>query len=99
MRDPRELSQSYMDPQTVPADHCYTVLQDHGVNDGGWGPAALLLPWLPGGARPIVYTGSAAHVIEALTQACRMLAQETGKPTRLVCFTQREDVATFGGSS
>ena len=89
---------SVRDPQLVPAEECITVLQDFGPNDGGWGPAAVVVPWLPG-PQPFVYTGSAPHVIEVMTAVCRRMAQETGRPTRLVRFTQREDLAVFGGSS
>jgi hypothetical protein len=54
---------------------------------------------MPGGPKPFVYTGSAAHVIEVMKKLCQVLAQETGKPTKLVRYTQREDLFTVGGSS
>lgn len=100
--DLRELSQSYREPQKEPSDHCYTVLQDHGPNDGGWGPAAVVLRGLGGGfevPRPFVYTGSAPHVIEVITSLCRALGAETGKPTIFAKYTQREDVFVVEGSS
>jgi hypothetical protein len=98
--DPRRLSQSWREPQLEPADHCYTILQDFGPNGGGWGPAALALPWqVPGDARPFVYTGNDPTVLTAPEQICRGLAAETGLPTKLVRFTAREDVASFGGAS
>lgn len=93
------MSESFREPQLVPADHCYTIIQDHGPNDGGWGPAAIALPEFGLGPQPFVYTGSAPHVLETATAACRRIAQDTGKPTRFVRFTQREDLAVFGGSS
>lgn len=100
MIDPKELSQSLREPQEEPSDHCYTILQDHGPSNGGWGPAAVVLPWHPGeGPRPFVYTGSAPHVIDVMAQLCRGFAQETGKPTILAKYTQREDVLAVGGSS
>lgn len=100
MTDPREVSQSLREPQLTPADHCYTVLQDHGLNDGGWGPAAVVLPWISDGApRPFVYTGSAPQVLDVMAAICRGLAQETGKPTILAKYTQREDVVVIGGPS
>ncbi len=84
--------------QLTPADHCWTVLQDHGPAQGGWGPAAVVLPSNPV-PTPFVYTGSDPRVIVMMTAVCRRMAQDTGKPTRLVRFTKREDVAAFGGSS
>ena len=99
MRDDlRELSASFRDPQLEPANHCYTILQDHGPSDGGWGPAAISLPWLPQ-PTPFVYTGTQPEVLAVIVAACRELAQRTGKPTRLVRFHGREDYAAFGGSN
>lgn len=97
--DMRELSQSYREPQEEPSDHCYTVIQDHGPGDGGWGPAAVMLPWVGDGPRPFVYTGSAPHVIDTMAGICRGLAAETGKATILAKYTQREDVFVVEGSS
>lgn len=93
-----EVSESARNPQLEPSDSCLTVLQDHGPQNGGWGPAAVVVPWLP---QPtlFVYTGSDPNVEHVMFAICRSLAQETGKPTRLVRFTQRDDVAVFGGSS
>jgi hypothetical protein len=96
---PSELSESLRNPQLVPSDHCYTVLQDHGPNEGGWGPAAIMLPGLLSQPTPFVYTGEDERALEVVKQACRVLAQRTGKPTRLVRYTQREDVFVVGGSS
>ena len=94
----RELSESFRKPQLKPADHCYVILQDHGPNDGGWGPAAVILPWEP---RPslFVYTGNAPHVLSALEGICQAAAQATGKTTLLARFTQREDVFMVSGAS
>lgn len=97
-RTAHEMSLSVREPQLEPSESCLTVIQDHGLGDGGWGPAAIALPWAPT-PRPFVYTGSDPNVERAMVLLCRRLAQETGKPTRLVRFTQREDVAVFGGSS
>lgn len=96
---PDDLSDSLREPQLEPAEACWTVLQDHGPNDGGWGPCAIVLPWMPGGPRLFVYTGDQAEVIEVLKGLVRALATRTGKPTRLVRYTQREDVFVVGGSS
>jgi hypothetical protein len=65
---------------------------------GGWGPAAIVLPWQ---SEPsiFVYTGDAPHVIEVLTQFVRKVAQDTGRPTKLVRYSVREDVFSVGGSS
>lgn len=93
------LSGSLREPQLTPSESCVTVLQDHGPNNGGWGPAAISLPWQAGPPIPFVYTGNDDHVIDVMTTLCRKMAQDTGKPTRLVCFTRREDLAIFGGSS
>jgi hypothetical protein len=99
--DPEELraaAPSYVEPQLEPSDHAYTILQDHGPNNGGWGPAAVLFPWE---SRPImfVYTGDAPHVLDVLQRACRNAAQDTGKPTRLVRYERRVDVFSVGGAS
>lgn len=96
--DVRALSESFRNPQLEPADHCLTVIQDHGPNNGGWGPTAVVVPWLPQ-PTPFVYTGADPNVERVMVAVCRKLAQDTGKPTRLVRFTQRDDVAVFGGSS
>ena len=95
-----EQPQSLHEPQLTPSEHCYTVLQDHGEDNGGWGPAAVLIPGLESmGPRPFVYTGESEVVLEGMARTCRKLAQTTGKPTRLVRFSEREDLAVFGGSS
>lgn len=81
-----------------PPQHCWTILQDHGLGDGGWGPAAI---GILGGdtPRPVFYTRSDDATIEAMVLVCKKIAQDTGKPTRLVRFSQREDVFVVGGSS
>jgi hypothetical protein len=94
----RALSESLRNPQLEPSDSCWTVLQDHGPTNGGWGPAAIVVPWLEQPA-VFVYTGNDPKVIELVKSACRALAQHTGKPTRLVRFNSREDVFVVGGSS
>jgi hypothetical protein len=94
------MSESLRDPQIQPADHCYTILQDHGPNDGGWGPAGVMKSPFPGvGPGPIAYTGSQESAIEGLKAIAQIMAQDTGKPTRLVRFSHREDVYVVGGSS
>lgn len=99
MTDPRKLTRSFREPQLEPADHCYTVLQDHGPNDGGWGPAAIEIPGIPGGPRPVVYTGKDPRTLSVMQSICQGLAAETGKPTMFAKYTQREDIALFGGAS
>lgn len=99
MTELKELSQSFREPQLEPAGHCYTILQDHGPADGGWGPAAVMIPGVPGGPRPFVYTGSDPHTLSVMQSICQGLAAETGKPTLFVKYTQREDIVLFGGSS
>jgi hypothetical protein len=91
--------ESLRSPQLTPSDHCYAILQDHGPRSGGWGPAAIALPPLIPTPAPFVYTGSSEGAIEVATAACRQLAQITGKPTRLVRYTHREDLVVFGGSN
>lgn len=88
------MSQSQREPQVVPADHAYTILQDHGPNDGGWGQAAVSI--LGMSPRPFVYTGSDGQTIETVKALVDALATETGKPTRLVRYTQREDLYEAG---
>lgn len=75
--------------QEEPSDHCYVVLQDHGEDGGGWGPAALHVLGVTG---PFVYTGSDERTVAALEQIAVKLAEATGKPTVLAKFTQRKDV-------
>lgn len=96
--DPLEVSESLRNPQLEPVDHCWVVLMDFGPNAGGWAPGAIPLPWLTAPA-PFVYTGNDLQTLEAVRAICRQTTQETGRPTRLVRFTQREDIAVFGGSS
>lgn len=92
------MSESLREPQLTPSDHCYTILQDHGPFDGGWGPTAVAL--IPGmDPRPVVYTGSQESAIERFKEFARQLAQTTGKPTRVVRYSKREDIFVVGGSS
>jgi hypothetical protein len=81
-----------METKSDPSDHCYTILQDHGPHDGGWGPAAVLIPGIPGGPHPFIYTGSEQTTVDSLEAIVEGLARETGKPTILAKYTQREDV-------
>lgn len=96
--DAHDVSDSLRNPQIEPADHAYVVLSDFGPDGGGWGPLAISLPWQPT-PTPFVYTGTAEHVIAQVAQACQVHAQRTGRPTKLVRFSQREDVFSVGGSS
>lgn len=96
--DAERLSDSLRDPQLEPSDHAYVVLQDFGPDAGGWGPAAVKLPWMEQ-PRPFVYTGEAEHVLEVVSELCRSMAQTTGKPTRLVRYSLRDDVFIVGGAS
>ncbi|HWE82650.1 MAG TPA: hypothetical protein VG265_13455 [Gaiellaceae bacterium] len=93
------MSESLRNPQLEPADHCYTVIGDHGPNGGGWGPVAIAIPPMIPRPAPFVYTGRDPVVLRELEVAARRIAQESGMPVRLVRFTAREDVAVFGGSS
>lgn len=88
----KELSRSLREPQETPSDHCYTILQDHGPDNGGWGPAAIVLPGIAGGPRPFVYTGSDPTTLSVMASLIQGLAQETGKTTILAKYSQREDV-------
>jgi hypothetical protein len=88
--------ESLRTPQLEPADVCYTILQDHGASHGGWGPAAIVMPPLIPEPVPFIYTGSDTTALAGLFQTARRLAEQTGKETRLVCFHNREDLATYG---
>lgn len=92
MKDPGDLSQSLREPQLEPSDHAYTILQDHGPEDGGWGPAAISLPSLGFETGPIIYTGEREETIEKLKQVVETLALGTRKPTVLARYSKREDV-------
>lgn len=93
----RRSAPSGREPQLTPPDHVWTVLQDYGPGDGGWGPATVAMPLV--GVAPIIYSGNDPTTIAALKTLCRLAAQDTGKPTRLVRYTTREDVYVVGGSS
>jgi hypothetical protein len=93
------MSESLREPQLTPADHVYVILQDHGPADGGWGPAAVLAPPIVNSPQLWFYTGTSPVVINWAKDACRMLAQHTGKPTMLARYEQREDVFVVGGAS
>lgn len=95
MDDGFDIPPSLFDPKLFPPEHCYVLIQDHGPLDGGWGPASVqIVDWLPLG--PVVYTGSNKDTIQGLIKLSEKIAQDTGKPTRLVCFRDRQDVAIFG---
>lgn len=77
--------------RTEPSEHIYSVLQDHGPEDGGWGTAAIAaMPGLGGG--PLVYGGTDENTIEKLKEVSATLARISGKPTLFVKFTKREDI-------
>jgi hypothetical protein len=81
-----------------PCESCLAVLQDHGPENGNWGLAAIMTD-LATGPFPVVYSGDDPGMVELMTMVARKMAQESGKPTRLVRFTQREDIFIVGGSS
>lgn len=72
-----------------PSDCLYTILQDHG--ETGWGPALVVIPLIDR-ALPIVYTGDNAQALANLGNIAVGLAAETGKPTILARYTNREDL-------
>lgn len=82
----------------VPSDHVYTIMQNHGREEAGWGPAAVVMPMLGDGPRPVIYSGNNTGTIMAMSQIAKELATRSGKETRLVRFSEREDIATFGGN-
>jgi hypothetical protein len=90
------VSDTLRNPQLEPADHCYTILQDFGPHAGGWGPVAISLPWLKAGPAPFVYTGHDPDVLDKVAEACERLAAHTGRQTRLVRFSARDDLAVYG---
>jgi hypothetical protein len=90
------VTHSQLHPQEEPSDHCYLIVQDHGPDDGGWGPAAIAIPGLVEPA-PMVYTGSDPSTLAAFKEIARQLPELTGKPTRFVRYERRVDVAVYGG--
>lgn len=90
--------ESLRNPQFVPNDHAYIILQDYGLTEGGWGPALVTMPW-QSEPRPFVYTGTDENVLDAAARVCRAEAQATGRTTKLVRFSGFEDVFSVGGSS
>lgn len=84
---------SLENPQHEPADHAYVILQNHGPEDGGWGPSAIYFPPLP--PTPFVYTGDSPAVLKVAKDACQALADMTGKETRLARYSHREDICAY----
>jgi hypothetical protein len=87
------------EPQLEPSDHAYTILQDYGPGDGGWGPAAIAVPGLGLLPAPFVYTGSDERTIARLPALARKVAQDTGRRTILARYSGRQDVLVIAGSS
>lgn len=79
-------------------EYVFVVLQDHGPDDGGWGPATLITSgwaW----PKPLITTRSNKETIAWFYELAAKLADETGKPTKVVRFKRDEDLASYGGSS
>jgi hypothetical protein len=79
-------------------EHVWVVLQDHGPSDGGWGPATVhadSFPW----PKPLITTRDSASTHEWFETLARKLANETGKPTKLVRFKRDEVLLSIAGSS
>jgi hypothetical protein len=92
----RDMSQlpSIREPQIVPTGHAYLVLQDHGPGQGGWGPAAALIPGV-GIKGPILYTGTDQETIDQIMQMTHDIWSITNKPTKLVKYTEMEEVVSW----
>lgn len=82
----------------APPEVVHAVVQDHGPDDGGWGPATVLAadwPW----PKPLITTRTNPETIAFFESMARKVARETGKPTRLVRFRLDEELLRIGGSS
>ena len=77
---------------TEPGEHCYIVMQDHGPNGGGWGPAAMLIA---GSLGPIIYTGTDERTIATLEEIVPKLALGSGKETRLIRYGSPETLLAY----
>lgn len=86
---------SLREPQLEPSTHAYTILQDHGPDDGGWGPAAIMVSPLQSEPHPFVYTGSDEMTIGTLNDLSKYLAEKTGKPTKFVRYSEMEIIGEF----
>lgn len=73
---------------TEPGASVVTILQDHGPNDGGWGPANVVM----NGERmgPVLYTRTDEGMVEGLKRLATVLAKQTRKETKLVQYSQPE---------
>lgn len=85
-------SYAQTEPETV-----LVVLQDHGPNDGGWGPATVfgLGQW----PKPLFTTRSDEKNLAYMKELAAIVAQQSGKRTKLVRFRREEELLTIGGSS
>lgn len=78
-------------------EYVLVVLQDHGPNDGGWGPATVF--GLGAWPKPLFTTRSDEKNLRYMKELARTVAQQSGKKTKLVRFKLHEELMTIGGSS
>jgi hypothetical protein len=79
-------------------EYVLAVIQDHGPGDGGWGPATIAgggFPW----PKPLITTRADEKNTEWFRQLARRVANETGKPTKVVRYRRDEELLSIGGSS
>ena len=89
------MSFSYVAGEPV---YVHAVVQDHGPNDGGWGPATVVSSdwrW----PKPLITTRTNAETLSWLEEMARQVAQETGKPTKYLRFKLDAELLSIGGSS
>lgn len=94
----RDMSPTLKEPQITPSDHCYLILQDYGIDGGGWGPSAIEIEGI-GMIGPAVYTGNDATTIMAFCHLVEELYIKTGRETKLVKYTGYEEIKSAGGEN
>jgi hypothetical protein len=91
------VSRRFAEAQPEP-EYVLAIVQDHGPGDGGWGPATIMGTSIPV-PTPAISTRVTPRNVEWFRQLARQLANETGKPTKVVRYRRDEELLSIGGSS
>lgn len=79
-------------------EYVLAIVQDHGPNDGGWGPATIAGTSIPV-PTPAITTRVTPENTEWFERLARRIANETGKPTKVIRYRRDEELLSIGGSS
>jgi hypothetical protein len=79
-------------------EYVLAVIQDHGPNDGGWGPATIMGTSIPV-PTPCITTRYSESNAEWFRSLALRIANETGKPTKVIRYRRDEELLSIGGSS